>query len=731
MIARVIVDISTSEIDRIFDYNIPSNLQICKGDRVLVPFGNQKIEGFCIDIAQVSEFEKLKDIISKLDDFSCITEEMLQLMQFMKKEFYIRFVDCLRLFIPPKLRGGQIKPLVKTFVSLNPAMTIDEILSKISKRAKSQMAIVQALCGGGEYLSILNAKFSSTTTKTLLDGGILLSNEIECGRRPFESVQGEKINYTLTDNQNSALQQIFDSKKECVLLHGVTGSGKTVVYMEAIKKVLSEGKTAIMLVPEISLTPQTLKNFRSYFGENVAMLHSALSVGERFDEWRRLLFGEAKIVVGARSAIFAPCQNVGIIIVDEEHDNSYVSESNPRFNTIDLARFRAHYNSAKVVLGSATPSIDSFLKAKNGEYKLVRMLDRISDNGLPPIEIVNMSQEVMCGNTSIFSRELAKQLLAIIARGEQAMIFLNRRGHSSFVMCKKCGYVAKCEDCDVSLTYHSVDNMLKCHFCGKRYAMLTRCPSCGSDQIRYGKIGTQKVVEEIQKLAPSVKTLRMDNETTTNKNAYLDILGDFADQKAQVLVGTQMIAKGHDFPNVTLVGILDADMSLYHSDFRSNEKTFQLVTQVSGRAGRNEKKGNVILQTFSPNHYVYNFAKNYDYNGFFEKENNLRQTNCFPPYSVILRIMMTSEIEEKVISCAKKIYGQVKEFYEQHKQEFYVMQAMKAPITKIQNKYRYQILMRFKLDNQKEIMSTMFDIIDKTKMANVSVFAEINPQNLS
>ncbi|MEG1609388.1 MAG: primosomal protein N', partial [Clostridia bacterium] len=368
----------------------------------------------------------------------------------------------------------------------------------------------------------------------------------------------------LTDSQNSALKQIFECKQECVLLHGVTGSGKTVVYMEAIKKVIAEGKSAIMLVPEISLTPQTLKNFRSYFGDNVAMLHSALSVGERFDEWRRLLFGEAKIVVGARSAIFAPCQNVGIIIVDEEHDNSYISESNPRFNTIDLAQFRAHFNHSKVVLGSATPSIDSYLKAKEGAYHLVKMDERIASSGMPPIQIVNMSQQVFYGNTSIFSQELSKQLLEVIARGEQAMIFLNRRGHSSFVMCKKCGYVAKCEDCDVSLTYHSVDNMLKCHFCGKRYAMLTRCPSCGSDQIRYGKIGTQKVVEEVQKLAPNVKILRMDNETTTTKNAYLDILGDFAAQKAQVLVGTQMIAKGHDFPNVTLVGILDADMSLYH-----------------------------------------------------------------------------------------------------------------------------------------------------------------------
>lgn len=601
MIAKVIVDISTSEIDKIFDYNIPSTLNICSGERVLVPFGKQKIEGFCIEIAETSEVKNLKDVIQKLDDFACITPEMLELMKFMKQEFYIRYVDCLRLFIPPKLRGGQIKPLLKTLVMLN--MTQEDAFEQISKRAPKQKEIVQALSGGEIYLTELNRTFSSATVKAMIESGILATREVECGRVPFAAMEhGQKKDYTLTDSQNATLEDIFECEQTCILLHGVTGSGKTLVYMEAIKKVLSEGKTAIMLVPEISLTPQTLRNFRSYFGDNVAMLHSALSYGERFDEWRRLLFGEAKIVVGARSAVFAPCQNVGIIIVDEEHDGSYISESNPRFNTIDLALFRAKFNGAKLVLGSATPSLESYLKGKNAEYFLSKMDERISKSGMPPIQIVNMSEEILRGNTSIFSRELSESLKKTFEKKEQTMIFLNRRGHSSFVMCKKCGYVAKCEECDVALTYHSADNMLKCHFCNKKYAMLTRCPSCGSDEIRYGKIGTQRVVEEIKKMLPGARILRMDNETTTTKNAYLDILTAFASQEADILVGTQMIAKGHDFPNVTLVGILDADMSLYHSDYRSNERTFQLITQVSGRAGRNVKAGKVILQSFSPNH---------------------------------------------------------------------------------------------------------------------------------
>ncbi|MDE7079907.1 MAG: primosomal protein N', partial [Clostridia bacterium] len=335
-----------------------------------------------------------------------------------------------------------------------------------------------------------------------------------------------------------------------------------------IKRVLDEGKTAIMLVPEISLTPQMLRNFRGYFGDNVAMLHSGLSDGERFDEWKRLLKGEARIVVGARSAIFAPVKDLGLIIVDEEHDASYVSESNPRYRTVDVALFRANYNKAKVVLGSATPSIESYLLAKRGEYALAVMDERISDKGMPNIDVVNMSHELLMGNTSMFSAKLEESIKDTVKKGEQVMIFLNRRGHSSFVMCRKCGYIAKCTDCDVSLTYHSFDNMLKCHYCGKRFKMLSCCPDCGSVNIKYGKLGTQRVVEEIERLIPNVKVLRMDNETTTTKSAYLDILGAFAAKEAQVLVGTQMIAKGHDFPDVTLVGILDADMSLYHQDYR-------------------------------------------------------------------------------------------------------------------------------------------------------------------
>ena len=698
---------------------------------MLVPFGTKRIEGFCIDIAATSDVPTLKSVEGVLDEFVCISQEMLELMRYMKDRFYVRYVDSLRLFIPSKLRGGRVKDLTRLYLSLNPSFTVEEILDAIPVKAKSQIALVERLKEGGEYLSIIANEYSVSAINTLVSKGLIVKTSEQVGRKPMKSVKGDKEKMQLRPQQQKALEDIFSSKQSATLLHGVTGSGKTLVYMSAIKKVIDEGKTAIMLVPEISLTPQMLRNFRGYFGDTVAMLHSGLSDGERFDEWKRLLKGEAKIVVGARSAIFAPVKNLGLIIVDEEHDASYVSESNPRYRTIDVALFRADYNEAKVVLGSATPSIESYLLAKRGDYALAVMNERISDKGMPSIQVVNMSHELLMGNTGMFSAKLEQSIKDTVLKGEQVIIFLNRRGHSSFVMCRKCGYIAKCTDCDVSLTYHSVDNMLKCHYCGKRFKMLSCCPDCGSVNIKYGKLGTQRVVEEIERLIPDVKVLRMDNETTATKSAYLDILGAFASKEAQVLVGTQMIAKGHDFPDVTLVGILDADMSLYHQDYRSNERTFQLVTQVAGRAGRSNKGGRVILQTYAPNHYVYRFASKYDYEGFFDKENNVRMTTNFPPYTTVIRVLMTSENEDKVIECAKTIYRQLMDFASKNSSEFLYIQAMRSPLGRIQNKYRYQIIARIKREKEREIIAEFYDAIERNKFRQVSVFAELNPQNMA
>ena len=729
MVASVIVDISTSEIDRIFEYLVPSGMQVSKGDRVLVPFGNKTIEGFCIDLKDSPDTSReLKEIIDRLDPYSAITEEQLELAKFMRARYYIRHVDCLRLFIPSKLRGGRVRELKRQYVCLAQDRPYERLLEEAATPARR--AVVERLKEGGEFLSRLTSEVSASCVNTLIKHGILIKTDREIMRSPLGYEPQKSALPSLRPAQQAALETILSMQRRVALLYGVTGSGKTEVYMRCIAQALQEGKTAIMLVPEISLTPQTLKIFRSRFGDIVAMLHSGLSDGERFDEWRRIITGDAKVVVGARSAIFAPLKNVGVIIIDEEHDSSYVSESNPRYITADIAKWRAEYNGGKVILGSATPSIESFLLAKRGQYELVRMDERISGN-MPDMHIVDMKQEIISGNNGIFSAELTASLKDTVARGEQAMIFLNRRGHSSFVMCKKCGYTAKCTDCDITLTYHSADNKLKCHYCGKRYKMLDCCPECGSREIRYGKIGTQRVVEELKKIFPDINILRMDNETTATKTAYLDILGAFASGEAQILVGTQMIAKGHDFPNVTLVGILDADMSLYFSDYRSAERTFQLVTQVAGRAGRAAKLGKVILQTYSPNHYVFRFAARYDYDGFFDKENNTRLVSDFPPYTTIMRIMMSGADEDKVIECAKAIYLKIKPLKDKYDYDIVYMQAMKSPVGKIENKFRYQILLRFKRVRERNIIADAYKAMEDGKTKGVSVFAEINPQNLN
>lgn len=732
MIAKIIVDISNSEVDRIFDYLIPSGFDLQAGDRVRVPFGNRSIEGFCIKISDKAEGEfTLKPVSEKLDESPLITPEMLGLMEFMKEKYHIRYVDSLRLFIPNKLRGGRVKELKREFISLNPILTHEQIFARISPRAKAQLAVAERLMGGGEYLSILNSEYSNSAIKALIDANLAVKSKETVMRTPYKFLYGENNGVQLTKEQNNTIDRIYSSSQSTVLIHGVTGSGKTEVYLACIAKALQEGKSAIMLVPEISLTPQMLKIFRARFGDEVAMLHSGLSDGERYDEWRRLKSSEAHIAIGARSAIFAPLKDVGIIIIDEEHDSSYISESNPRFNTVDIASYRCQYNSCKLVLGSATPSVESYLKAKKGEYALCEMNKRISANGMPSIEIIDMAKELRSGNTDIFSTALKDALINTVKAGNQAMIFLNRRGYASFMMCKECGYIAKCSDCDISLTYHKEDNTLKCHYCGKRYKALTRCPNCQSTSIKQGRVGTEKVVSEVERLIEGVSVLRMDNDTTSTKTAYLEILGAFAAGQAQVLVGTQMIAKGHDFPSVTLVGVLDADMSLYYSDYRSAERTFQLITQVAGRAGRSVKEGKVLIQTYSPKHYIFNFVKNYNYKGFFDKENNTREVTAFPPYTTIIRVLISSLDESTAIETAKAVYSGVKIIKAESEKDFIYLQAMKAPITRIQNKYRYQIIARIRREREESVISRIYACIDSIKQKNASVFVEINPQSMS
>ena len=730
MIAKVVIDRSANDIDRVFDYLIPDELVVEKGDRVVVPFGKTQTEGFCVDLAETYDGKyELKEIISVIGEYKCFTPEMLELMHYMRQRFFLKYADVLRLFIPSALRTGKVRDLARYYITLNPNLSLDEIKAKLTRKSEKQLQIVEELKDGGKFLSELNFLYGASAVNTLIKKEIALKELKKIDRVPLKNIEVKSKDVDLRPAQENAIKTIFSTSKDVVLLHGVTGSGKTVVYMQAIKKCLKEGKTAIMLVPEISLTPQMLMNFRGEFGDQVAVLHSGLSDGEKFDEWKKLLLGDARIVVGARSAIFAPVQNVGLIVVDEEHDSSYVSETNPRYRVLEVARFRAKYNNAKVVLGSATPSIETYKKALDGEYELVKMDKRISDKGLPKIEIIDMKDEILRGNNSMFSRAMQDELKKTMERGEQAMILINRLGYSSFLRCKKCGYVPTCKHCEVSLTYHKKENKLKCHYCGTSYNMLSECPNCHSHEMGFGKMGTETVVEELHKLFPEVKILKLDSETKTKKDAMVEVLREFADNKAQILVGTQMIAKGHDFGNVTLVGLVDADLGLYQQDYRSTERTFQLVTQMSGRAGRADKEGHVILQTYSPANYVYRFATNYSYKDFYNREINIRETTNFPPFVSIIRIMITHEKMEKAREIARDIYMKIRALKEKDK-HIISLAGSEAHITKIQDNFRYQIVMRISKENELETLKEFYDILNEIDKKDASVFVEQDPQSM-
>lgn len=723
MYASVIIDQDAKALDKEFEYIVPEDMQITLGMRVIVPFGARMLQGFVVDLKETCDYDasKLKKISLAVEDFACIKSEMLELMKFMARKYHLKLASILRLFLPSEMREGKVKELFAT----NYKLSGKEI--NLSKNAKKQQEIVDFLKEQGLASSaVLSAKFGMSAVKALGDKGVIIKEQVKVLRSP-DFIKEESKRVTLNQMQQTAVEKIKEPKT--YLLHGVTGSGKTEVYMRLIDRVLGEGKSSIMLVPEISLTPQIMSNFKSRFGGQVALLHSGLSAGERFDEWKRLFAGEAKIAIGARSAIFAPLENLGIIIIDEEHEQSYISESNPRYDTHSVASFRSEFNHCPLVLGSATPSVESYENAKRGDYELVELPVRANGHDMPAIQIVDMLGEIRGGNSGIFSRQLVADLANVINNKKQAMIFINRRGYASFMRCRDCGYIAKCTDCDVSLVYHREDNRLKCHYCGKQFRVLDRCPLCGSENIKQGAVGTEKVVKELQDLFPGVKVLRMDNDTTSTKNAHQKILSEFKKTLPGILVGTQMIAKGHDFENVTLVGIVDADQSLYQTDYRSTERTFGLITQVSGRAGRSENEGKVVLQTYAPRHYVYKFASNYDYKGFFKKEENLRQTANFPPFSRIIRVLFADSDENYVRELLKVCYNKAVKLKDKYGDEIIYLDAMKSPIKRMQNKFRYQIMMRVKLPRADEIENELFEIVNSE--SKTSVFFEINPQNLS
>lgn len=734
MFAKVIVDIASSNVDKIFDYKMPEPLEV--GYRVLVPFGARKIEGYIIGTSETSDVpqDKIKSIISAVDDFPVITKEQLKLADFMKKRFHIGTSDAIRLFLPPELRSGKVKEIFKAMVEL--AVSVEDAnnyVLKLRKNATKSKALILFLIEQTAPVgkTELNKVYGASCTKKLEEDGIIKTVFKEIKRSPYKEAciaQDKKI--TLTEKQQYVINSVLANTNNTYLLHGITGSGKTEIYMNIIADCLSRGKTAIMLVPEISLTPQVLDNFRKRFGDEVALIHSGLSAGERFDEWKRIKLGEVKIVVGARSAIFMPLTNLGAIIIDEEHEQSYNSENHPRFVTSEVAEFRRKQNECILLLGSATPSMVSYHKAITGEYQLLELKERVNGQKMPPIHIVDMANEIRMGNPGIFSNALKMALDDCIKQGNQAILFINRRGYSSFIMCTSCGWVAKCPDCDVSLALHTSDNALKCHYCGSKFKVFSQCPECGNKSLKKGSLGTERVEEELYSLFSDAKVLRMDNDTTRGKDGHHKIIEKFKKGEANILVGTQMVAKGHDFPAVTVVGIIDPDLGLYHSSFASSEKTFALVSQVAGRAGRADKSGLVILQTYSPNHYVYKMAQGYDYLAFYRKEIGIREITCFPPFSQIVRILFSSFDETLAIEKLKEYYKEIELIKQSEPGGFIYLNKMRSPVTRIMNKFRFQIIMRLENDLSDKIIDEIFKIDNKLKSKDVQTFIEVNAQDL-
>ena len=581
---------------------------------------------------------------------------------------------------------------------------LEEIRLGLRKGAKKKEQLLYYLqrLGTEKVTAVKEMKelgFSTALLNEAAKNGWLTFIEKEAYRDPFANQTFEKTTaLSLNAEQQVAVETILQSVQEqqsqTYLLEGITGSGKTEVYLQVIAEVLNQGKTAIMLVPEISLTPQMVQRFKSRFGEHVAVMHSGLSQGEKYDEWRKIERGEAEVVVGARSAIFAPIENIGVIIIDEEHEASYKQEETPRYHARDLAIWRSEYHHCPVVLGSATPSLESRARAQKNVYQRLRLTQRANQAAtLPTIDVVDMRQEVENGNVSSFSMSLQEKLQERLEKNEQSVLLLNRRGYSSFVMCRDCGYVLPCSNCDISLTLHMDSKTMKCHYCGHEERIPYRCPNCGQDKIRYYGTGTQKVEEELQTLLPDSRILRMDVDTTRRKGAHEKILRTFGEGQADILLGTQMIAKGLDFPNVTLVGVLNADTALNLPDFRSSERTFQLLTQVSGRAGRAEKPGEVIIQSFNPEHYAIQLAKAQDYEDFYTKEMYIRHRGDYPPYYFTVQITASHPEENEA---AKQMFQIATKLKQGLSPQAILLGPTPNAIMRVNNRYFYQVIIKYK-----------------------------------
>ena len=650
---------------------------------------------------------------------------MEKAIEFLREKTLCKYIDAFRLLIPVGIMKGAKAKKKKVIVLKN------EDLSNIKNPDGYKKIVEFFKTNSGKYTKseLINEHSISQYKLNKLIENEVLSIEEESVFRYNDRVYNKDSAKTLTIEQENIIREYINSDDKMFLLKGVTGSGKTEVYMKLVERVLLEEKSAIILVPEIALTPQMIERFKGRFGVNVALFHSKLSDGERFDEWFRVKEGKSKVIVGARSAIFLPAKNLGLIIIDEEHENTYKSEQNPKYQTKEVAEYLSELKGCKVILGSATPSIETYYRALTGEMKLLELNSRVDNKAMPPMKVIDMRNELKGGNKSLFSRELFIAIQERLKRKEQIILFLNRRGFSTFVSCRSCGYVFKCDECDISMTYHK-NGLLICHYCGKTKREPRECPKCHSKYVKFFGAGTQRVEEEVKKYFNNAGILRMDVDTTRDKHSYERIYNTFKNGEADILIGTQMVSKGLDFKNVTLVGILAADMSINIPDYRAAERTFQIITQVAGRAGRGDKQGEVLIQTYTPQHYSLQYAVNYDYEGFYEKEFTVRAMMKYPPFGKLLLINGTSKKEDLLKNFMHKITMMIKPLVE-NCLDIEILGPIPCMISKVKENYRWQIVIKGEFDSyfSKNIKEILYDE-NKNVYNDIRISMDINPNNL-
>ncbi len=720
MYAEVLIEYSAKAIDKSFTYLIPQSLQgiISVGMKVLVPFGQKTINGFVTKISSTFEDNyELKEIIDIVDKYFVLNEELMQLGSYLQSKTLCTKITAYQTMLPSSLKVKEQKTdyskyLIYIELNKNELDVYDYIEN--NSRKKKNIEILERLL---KEKKILKNNFTSTNINQLLEANLIKITKEQIYRLNKDKSITEKI--TFSKDQQRALDTIDLTSEETYLLHGVTGSGKTEVYIELIKRVVNSGKKAIMLVPEISLTAQIVNKFYDHFGNDVAIFHSGLSNGEKYDEYLKILRDEVHIVVGTRSAIFTPLTNLGLIIIDEEHSETYKQDSNPRYHSLDMATFRSKYNHIPIVLGSATPSLETMARALKGVYKYIEMPNRIGDSVLPKVEIIDMSEEMKKRNL-IFSSTLKTKILDRLTKKEQVILLLNRRGYSTIISCKACGYTYKCPHCDITLTYHKTSNNLRCHYCGYTVIKGDICPECKEKAISDYGLGTEKLETEIKKEFPSARVIRMDADTTTNKGAHEDIINRFKNHEHDILLGTQMISKGLNFPLVTLVGVINADATLNIPDFRSGERTYALLSQVAGRAGRSEKKGEVILQTFNPDNFTLKCVQEHDFMKFYNYEMSNRHKLDYPPYYYLTSIKIAS----KDYDLASKEIIKVKKHLEKNlNKSTIILGPTTASMFKINNVYRFQIILKYK--REPNMMKTLKEL-DELYMPNLKANIEID-----